>query len=221
MHCIDIHTHQIPAGSGKWFVMNRFPENHLVELPPGGFYSVGLHPWFIGSNGVYKKQLQQVEELVTREEVIAIGECGLDKVCKTDFQTQLDVFLRQCQIAESVNKPVIIHSVKAWNDIFHLKRKLKPGVPWILHGYTGNELITKQLLQQDFYFSFGHSLLDEKSPVRKSFSLIPLERLFFETDEDVASINSIYDFAAGLLEMKQTKLMEKIWWNFRQVFIRQ
>ena len=221
MHCIDIHTHQIPAGSGKLFVMNRFPESHLVELPPGGFYSVGLHPWFIGNNLMYRQQLGQVEELIARDEVIAVGECGLDKACKTDFQLQLDVFLRQCEMAEAVNKPVIIHSVKAWNDIFHLKRKLKPKVPWILHGYSGNEMITKQLLQLDFYYSLGGALLDEMSAVRSSLKLIPLDNLFFETDEDLMPVNAVYEAAGDLLGIKKEKLAEKIEWNFRQVFVRQ
>jgi TatD DNase family protein len=221
MHCIDIHTHQVPAGLGKLFILNRFPENHLVELPPGGFYSVGLHPWFIGNETAYRHQLSQVEELISRDEVIAVGECGLDKFCKTDFQLQLDVFLRQCEMAEAVNKPLIIHSVKAGNDIFHLKRKLKPKVPWILHGYSGNELITKQMLQQDFYYSFGGALLDEKSPVRNSLKSIPLERIFFETDEELLPVGALYEFAATWLGMKKEKLAEKIEWNFRQVFVRE
>jgi TatD DNase family protein len=221
MHCIDIHTHQIPAGTGKLFIMNRFPENHLVELPPGGFYSVGLHPWFIGSEKVFKKQLEQLESLLALDGVIAVGECGLDKACKTDFQLQLDVFMRQCAMAESVNKPLIIHSVKAWNDLFHLQRKLKPKVPWILHGYTGNEMVTRQLLQQDFYFSFGGALLDEKSPARKTIGMIPKERIFFETDEDGLSINSVYETASEILEIKKDKLGEQVEWNFRQVFVRE
>jgi TatD DNase family protein len=221
MHCIDIHTHQIPAGAGKLFVMNRFPENHLAELPPGGFYSVGLHPWFIGNESAYRKQLSRVEEMIKLDGVIAMGECGLDKACKTDFQLQLDVFLRQCEIAEAVNKPVIIHSVRAWNDIFHLKRKFRPKVPWILHGYNGNEMITRQMLQQDFYYSFGGALLDENSPVRKSLKMIPVEQLFFETDEDLMPVNALYEFTSEWLEVKKDKLAEKIEWNFRQVFVRE
>lgn len=221
MHFIDIHTHQVPAGAGKLFIMNRFPENPLADLPPGGFFSVGLHPWFIGNSNVYRKQLEQLESLLGRDGVIAVGECGLDKVCNTDFQLQLDVFLRQCEMAEASNKPVIIHSVKAWNDIFHLKRKFKPTVPWIFHGYTGNEMITKQLIQQDFYFSFGNSLLDEKSPSRKSLSLIPLEQIFFETDEDLLPVSSLYEAASEIMEMKTDKLVEKVEWNFRQVFVRE
>lgn len=221
MHCIDIHTHQIPAGTGKLFIMNRFPENHLPELPPGGFYSVGLHPWFIGNSIVYRNQLAQVEEMIVRDGVIAVGECGLDKACKTDFQLQLEVFLRQCEIAEAVNKPVIIHSVRAWNDIFHLRRKLKPKVPWILHGYSGNEMITKQMLQEDFFYSFGSALLDEKSSVRNSLKLIPTDKIFFETDEEILPVNALYELAGDILEIRKEHLAEKIEWNFRQVFVRE
>lgn len=220
MQLIDIHTHQAPAGSGRLFIMNRFPENSFPELPPGGFYSVGLHPWYIGSEKVYRRQIDQVTNLVNKDDVIAVGECGLDKVCKTDFQLQLDVFLRQCDIAESLNKPVILHVVKAWNDIYHLKRRLKPRVPWILHGYNGNEMVTRQLLDQGFYFSFGNALLDERSAARSSIHLIPSGQLFFETDEDPLSIAAVYDMAGELLQVKTDVLAEKIEWNFRQVFVR-
>lgn len=221
MHCIDIHTHQIPAGAGKIFIMNRFPENHLVDLPPGGFYSIGLHPWFIGNNESYKDQLSQVEEMASRDGVIAVGECGLDKACKTDFQLQLEVFLNQCEMAESINKPVIIHSVRAWNDIFHLKRRFKPKVPWVLHGYNGNEMITRQLLQQDFCFSFGGALLDERSHAAGSLKLIPEGQLFFETDEENIAVGTLYEKAAEILEIKPAELSEKIWWNFRHIFVRE
>ena len=221
MHFIDIHTHQIPAGTGKLFIMNRFPENHLTDLPPGGFFSIGLHPWFIGSNNAYRKQLQLLEEMLGREGVVAVGECGLDKACQTDCQLQLDVFLRQCEIAEALNKPVIIHSVRAWNDIFHLKRKFRPKVPWILHGYNGNELVTKQLIQQDLFFSFGNALLDEKSPARKSLVLVPVEKIFFETDEDLSPVSAMYEAAAEILDIKTARLAERVEWNFRNVFVRE
>jgi TatD DNase family protein len=221
MHLIDIHTHQTPAGIGKLYILNRFPDHHLHELPPGGFYSVGLHPWFIGDQKLYRRQLEQVETLLGKDGVIAVGECGLDKVCKTDFTLQLEVFLMQCEMAESVNKPVIIHCVRAWNDIFHLRRKINAKVPWILHGYSANEMVTRQLIQQDFYFSFGNSILDDKSPARTAIRTIPIDRIFFETDEESHSVSAVYETAGDILQLKMGALAEQIEWNFRKVFVRE
>lgn len=221
MQCIDVHTHQIPAGSGKLFILNRFPDNLLPELPPGGFYSIGLHPWYVGHNLELSRQLGRLEELVSSDGVIAIGECGLDKACKTEWSNQLEAFLWQCDLAENLNKPVIIHCVRSWNDIYHLHRKRNPKVPWILHGYNANDMVTGQLLQQGLYFSFGKSLLDEDSPARKSFLMVPPDRLFLETDEESLSIQNVYEKASELMDIKLTTLAEQIEWNFRQVFVRE
>lgn len=221
MQCIDIHTHQIPAGTGKLFILNRFPDNSLPELPPGGFFSIGLHPWYVGGSQEIKRQMSYLEGLVSSDGVIAIGECGLDKVCKTDWSYQLEAFLWQCDMAEELNKPVIIHCVRAWNDIYHLHRKRNPKVPWILHGYNANDMVTSQLLQQNIFFSFGKALLEEDSPARKSFQLIPPEKIFLETDEESLSIQNVYEKASELMDIKVTTLAEQIEWNFRQVFVRQ
>ncbi len=220
MQLIDIHTHHIPGGAGKLFILNRYPESHLPDLPPGGFFSVGLHPWFIaGSNG-YRAQLKRVEEMLTGEGVIALGECGLDKLTKTEFQVQLDVFMHQAKLAEQYNKPMILHSVKTHNDLYHLQRKLKPSVPWLLHGYAGNPLVTEQLVRSGFYFSFGKALLEEGSVARTSLAALPMDRIFFETDDENMQLILVYEAAAEILGLSLKDLTEKVEWNFRQVFLR-
>ena len=221
MQCIDIHTHQVPAGSGKLFILNRFPDNHLPELSPGGFFSVGLHPWYIGDTKDVKLQLGLLGKMVSLDGIIAIGECGLDKACKSDWPLQLEAFLWQCDLAENLNKPVILHCVRAWNDMYHLHRRKNPRVPWILHGYDANVMVTSQLLQLGFYFSFGKALLDEDSNARKSLLLVPPEKIFLETDEENLPIQNIYEKASELMDIKMSTLAEQIEWNFRQVFVRQ
>ncbi len=220
MQLIDIHTHHIPGGAGKLFILNRYPENQMPDLPPGGFFSVGLHPWFIASNNGYRAQLKRVAEMLAGEGVIAVGECGLDKLTKTEFQVQLDVFMHQARLAEQFNKPLILHTVKTHNDLYHLHRKLKPTVPWLLHGYTGNPLVTAQLVGSGFYFSFGKALLDEGSAARASLADLPMDRIFFETDDENMQLMLVYEAAAQILGISLKALTEQVEWNFRQVFLR-
>ena len=49
------------------------------------------------------------------------------------------------------NKPVVIHCVKAYNELILLKKKLKPKVPWVVHGFNQNEQILNALLKNDFF----------------------------------------------------------------------
>lgn len=221
MPFIDIHTHQIPFSEGDFFIRNLFPSDEMPLLPPGGFYSVGLHPWFITNNHDHKTQLSELRSRVLLPEVVAIGECGLDKLANTESQLQLEVFISQCRIAEDVNKPVIIHCVKSYNEIFHLKRKLKPTVPWILHGYHGNGMITGQLVPLGFYFSLGKMFLHDEEEAQQIAGNIPPGQLFFETDEWKKPVGDVYRRYAQIRGIGEEELKEQIMWNFREVFIRQ
>ncbi len=221
MPFIDIHTHHAPAGEGSLFIKNLLPADEPEPLKPGGFYSVGLHPWFITNNHDNKEQLDLLGEKILLPEVVAVGECGLDKLANTESQLQLSVFITQCGMAESVNKPVVLHCVKSYNEISHLRRRLKPTVPWILHGYTGNEMVTGQLLAQGFYFSLGKMLLNNHTDWDKVLALIPPDRLFFETDEWEHPVGEIYQRYALHQGLSLEKVSEQVLWNFRQVFVRQ
>jgi TatD DNase family protein len=221
MPYIDIHTHQNPSGEGDLFIKNLFPSDEMELLPPGGFYSVGLHPWFITNNHSHREQLEALERRVALPEVVAVGECGLDKLANTESQLQLEVFLSQCRIAESVNKPLVIHCVKSYNEIFHLKRRLKPTVPWILHGYTGNDMITGQLVPQGFYFSLGKMFVHDEEEALRVAEKIPAGQLFFETDEWEKPVSEVYQRYARIKGIGEEELKEQIMWNFREVFIRQ
>lgn len=220
MPFIDIHTHHIPDENTAIFIKNSFPADEPGNLQPGGFYSVGLHPWYIGNGHDHRELLSLVEQKVALNEVIAVGECGLDKLANTESQLQLDVFLSQCRLAEEVNKPLIIHCVKSYNEISHLKRKMKPTVPWILHGYNGNAFITGQLLLLGFYFSLGKMIFDDLSQVMEALPLIPPDHLFFETDEWKKPVGEVYKRYAGMRGMTAEELSDQVTWNFRKVFLR-
>jgi len=221
MPFIDIHTHQATEEIGDLFIQNIFPYDEMLSLRPGGFFSVGLHPWFINGERNHKVELLELEKKASLPEVIAIGECGLDKLANTESQLQLEVFIQQSQIAESVNKPLIIHCVKSYNEIAHLKRRMKPKVPWILHGFTGNDMIVKQLIPLDFYFSVGKILMTDNPTIRESLEKLPLDHLFFETDEWQKPVQDVYAKYAELKGATIESLTEQVMWNFRQVFIRQ
>jgi TatD DNase family protein len=221
MPFIDIHTHRIPDDSALIFIRNIYPSDEPGNLRPGGFYSAGLHPWHIGNNTDYKNQLQALEQKVSLNEVIAVGECGLDKLANTESQLQLKVFIRHCELAESVSKPLLIHCVKSYNEISHLKRRMKPKVPWILHGYSGNEFITRELLMLDFCFSLGKLIFNDESQVMEALPIIPSDHLFFETDEWSRPVSDVYRRYAAIRGVAPEEISDQVMWNFRRIFIRQ
>lgn len=214
---IDIHTHPFRNEKDTITVQNIFPGEGFAAFSGRNFYSVGLHPWHIKSNTENNESLVMVEDALEFDHVIFIGECGLDKKCGTDFNEQLRVFEAQAFMAEEFRKPLIIHCVKAYNEVIELHKKMHPEMPWILHGYNGNIQLTKQLEMPGILFSFGFNIFDLKARVIESFRHLPLEKIFFETDELEDDVEVIYKQGAYLKEVSIDILKNAAWDNFNQI----
>lgn len=214
---INLHTHSpIPAQQSgllnqSVLVPFQFDENQ--------YYSVGLHPWNLqeasGSNW-----LEQLNQLALHPQVLAIGECGLDRSIETPLDEQTRFFAPQIELADKLQKPVMLHAVRTYSELMLLKRQLRSDVPWILHAYNGNGATSRQLLKQDIYFSIGTALLKNSPKLLESLQVIPLSRLFFETDTAAEDIESIYTFAAELLDMDLEELQEQVFENFQRIFLK-
>lgn len=214
---IDIHTHSEKNEREVVTVRNVFPGEGFAAFAGRNFYSVGLHPWHIKSNEENNEMLIMVEEALEFDHVCFIGECGLDKIAITDFEEQKRVFSAQAFMAEEFKRPLIIHCVKAYNEILELHKKLHPEMPWIMHGYNGSVEITQQLGERGVLFSFGESLFRENSKAVKSFKCLPLEKIFFETDEYFGDIDDIYKKGAEHKNVSVETLTKAIWNNFSRV----
>ena len=87
-------------------------------------------------------------------ESIAIGEAGFDKLRGPSPELQRKVFEEQVAISEELKKPVVIHCVRAWDELLAVHKKLKPKMPWLIHGFRGNTELAAQLLSKGMYLSF-------------------------------------------------------------------
>src|SRR5665648_61181 len=152
-----------------------------------------------------------------QENMLALGECGMDRSIPTDFALQKMYFKEQIHIAEKYHKPLIIHCVRAYSDLMKFKKESKSDIPWIIHAYRGNQETTLSLIKHGFYFSVGEQLLKDESkhPILR---IIPVERLFLETDNREISIKKIYLLAAQILKIDEEVLTEAIFNNFKTLF---
>lgn len=214
---IDIHTHPFHLETNTIIVQNIFPGDGFAAFSGRNFYSVGLHPWHIKSPDENNELLVMVEEALEFDHVIFIGECGLDKNTETDFEEQKRVFQAQAFMAEEFRKPLIIHCVKAYNEILELHKKMHPEMPWIMHGYNGGAQITEQLVKRGIVFSFGEILFKENSKAIESFKNLPMEQIFLETDEFDGEVESIYNQAASLKQVSVETIKKSIWENFNRI----
>lgn len=167
----DVHTH---VARTPHAIISVGPDD---ERPGGYYYSVGIHPWDTAADSAeLERRLDAVREAVRDEAVLAVGECGIDRLRGGDAATQRRLFEAQARIAEECGKPLIIHVVRAIDDIIAIRRRLRPTVPWIIHGFRGKPEQARQLTALGFHLSAG-----PRTPAA-TLAAIPPDRLLRESD---------------------------------------
>jgi TatD DNase family protein len=194
----------------------------IVNLAPGAaekpnYYSYGMHPWFIQEE-TYAHKISQLANVAKEPRCIAIGECGLDKLSKVKFSLQQEVFIQQVKIANAVKKPLIIHCVKAFNELINCLNLNDNKVPVIIHGFNNNENIARVMVNEGYFFSFGKALLGYDSNASKAIRNVGRKKFFLETDDADISIKYIYRKASELLGIGEEIMQEQLKSNFEEVF---
>ena len=208
----DIHTHCQPEVPGE-AIVNCFPETFVPQLE--GWYSVGIHPWYITSSTVSLADKKRcLEELLYHPQVLAMGEAGLDKLADASLPLQREVFEYQARLAEETDKPLVIHLVKAVDELLKLKQKIRPVKPWIIHGFRGKAVLAEEYLRHGFHLSFGERYQEE------ALRIVPSDRLFLETDESMTSIDTLYERAAMIRKIPSGELRETVRKNVEEIFFR-
>ncbi|MFZ4457275.1 MAG: TatD family hydrolase [Bacteroidales bacterium] len=207
MKLFDLHTHRIDADD-SFSIYNAKQDEDIALL--SRFCSVGIHPWFVEKTDL-EKRIAEIKEQSFLTNVVAIGECGLDKISSTDFELQIQAFESMVEIAETCCKPLILHCVKAFDELILIRNRVKPIQPWVIHGFRGNATQLKQLLAKGFCFSIG-----EKFNV-EAIKVLPLNAIFVETDDSELPIESIYRLIAVTKQMSVEELSAQIEHNVRNI----
>lgn len=178
------------------------------------FYSFGIPPWEYVSE--MDKILAKMESNVQNPSCVAIGEIGLDKRLKIEMKLQIELFKKQILISERQKLPVIIHCVKAWNELKVVKRTLKPIQPWVFHGFSKFSLL-EEVVTENLMVSLGAGILVHPN-AHEIVSKIPDEQLLLETDTSDVAIEIIYAFVAEIKKISLQELSEIVEHNFKNTF---
>lgn len=208
----DIHTHSAPSPE-RFSIHNLY--SNFTQSKSEDFYSIGLHPWYINSQ-TWEVNLAVMQQYSLQNNVLAIGECGLDKITATPFDLQQEVFIKQIQWAAQIQKPLIIHCVKAYDEVLQLLKQHRPAVPVVFHGFNKHLQLARQVISAGHYLSFGEALTKEN--IQETFAQLPIERLFLETDDSPLPIKDIYHFAAKARSVSEETLSLQLQKNVTSVF---
>lgn len=213
MEFINLHTHSYTKDDLILEIVNQYPWEFDVTIPN---YSIGIHPWHINISRL-ESDLKSIEEKLKLNECLALGECGLDKRIDLDFVIQKSILMMQFELIKKYNKPIIIHCVKAFQEIISIKKEMNIENPMIIHGFSKNKQVAKSLLDNGFHLSFGKYLL-RNPELAEVFEYVPNDRLFLETDTIEETIIDVYQKASTIKKLAIEDLKEIVKVNFNQVF---
>jgi TatD DNase family protein len=215
----NIHTHNTCQINNIVCIQSLFhSELSITDNNLSNFYSIGIHPWHTENIDIAAES-EKISSKAHLNNVVAIGECGIDKLKGADLQSQIKIFELHVAIAEKANKPIIIHCVKAFDEIIEVKRRSKPKVSWIIHGFRQSPELAKQLINEGFILSFGEKALLNEQLAQSLASLLTHNTFFLETDNgESSSIIELYKNISELLGISENNLINQLHNSFESVF---
>lgn len=130
-----------------------------------------------------EKNLNEIELLAKNPKVVAIGEIGLDYYWnKENKNLQKELFIKQIEIANRVNKPIVIHNRDAFVDTIAILKEHPVIKKGIFHCCQLNQELIKEGLRLGFYISFSGNITFKNAKPEVPVSLVPDDRLLIETD---------------------------------------
>jgi TatD DNase family protein len=193
------------------------------------YHSVGVSPSEVTNPGKDWESL--VEEGSKKDRVVAIGEIGLDYYRKFgDKDSQIELFVRQLEIAEKLDLPVIIHNREAGNDVLEILREKLPHRGGILHCYSEDWEYAQNALELELYISFaGNVTYRNARNLHETAKNIPLDRLLIESESPFmvpseyrgkrnrpSYLPSTADFLAELREEPPEEVQEALFQNAKR-----
>jgi len=146
---LDFHTHRA-RHIDREDVMEII-SLHLGQEREKKYFTVGLHPWS-ADKVVTAEQKDAFSILLSDPSCLAMGEVGLDKLKGLPIDEQMDILRSLLEIAQDMNKPVIIHCVRAFDQLIKIKKEFPSIRKWCVHGYGRHAILAKQLIDQAFTF---------------------------------------------------------------------
>jgi TatD DNase family protein len=153
---------------------------------------VGVHPHEAGK--VIASYLTDLKELSADDQVVAIGEIGLDYYRdRAPRPAQRRVFREQLDLAAEVGKPVVVHDRDAHGEVMRMLGQWSENLAasngklsrplGVVHCYSGDQAMAEELFRLGFLISVAGPVTYENARLLQELvGRLPLDRLMVETD---------------------------------------
>jgi TatD DNase family protein len=193
--------------------------------------SVGIHP---NTELKQKATIEDIISLASNDEVVAIGETGLDYFrSEGDLEWQRDRFRTHISAAKELDKPLIIHTREAKDDVIRiLKEEGADEVGGVMHCFVEDWETAQAAMDLNFLISFsGIVTFKNAKELQKVAKQTPLDKMLVETDSPYlapvpfrgktnqpAYVKHVAEFIAELKDIEFEEVAEKTSNNYYKLF---
>lgn len=164
---------------------DSFKSFKLAQQYENIYATAGIHPHDAGS--VENNYIEKLRKLLENYKIVAVGEMGLDyfrNISNPDEQKQ--VFKKQLNLAQEINKPIVFHNRDADKDTIKILSDFSK-VNGVAHCFSSSYDTAIKLIEMGFYISFSGNLTFKNSHLPEVAKKLPLDRLLVETDSPFLS----------------------------------
>ena len=140
-------------------------------------------------------QINELIEFIKKEKnskkIVAIGEIGLDYYWEKNNarrEIQVKTFIKQIEIANNFNLPIVIHTREAVMDTLKILKEHNVIKKGVFHCCPLNRELVKEALKLGYYISFAGPITFKNSKnANEIINLVPLNKILIETDSPYLS----------------------------------
>ena len=143
---------------------------------------IGIYPT---EAKTYNKEVEdKMIEYAKNSKVVAVGEIGLDYYWDKSFvDLQKEVFIKQIELANGLNLPIVVHDREAHKDTFDILKQYNKSSKVLLHCFSGSVEFMRECVNEGWYIALGGVVTFKNAIKAKEVAkAVPLEKLVLETD---------------------------------------
>lgn len=159
------------------------PSNHraiaLAHENEMLYATVGVHPGYVDHATTH-----HLKDLLKKDKVVAIGECGLDFYWETNNkELQIRVFQEQIQLALETGLPLVIHTRNSFEEAYQCLLPYQGKVTGVFHCFSSDLQDAKRAIQLGFMIGIdGPVTFKNNKLLHELVRDIDLSNILVETD---------------------------------------
>lgn len=179
--CIDVHLTHIfmPAIN-----LQSLRQMEALSHPDILFYKMaGLHPTELNEGKTIDEDT--LLDYCHREEIVGVGETGLDYHWSDKYKTEQHESLRKhCRVARETHKPIILHNRGgSTEDLLTIIEEHQDGrLRGIWHCFNGTVEEGHRAIDLGLHLGIGGVLTFKNAGVDQTVAQLPLDKMVLETD---------------------------------------